>query len=52
MKTVTETFPHKREQANDIKMIVFLSFEKESSMRYKKKKKKKVLAVFGSMECG
>lgn len=51
MKTVTEAFPHKREQANDIKMIVFLSFEKESSMRYKKKEKK-VLAVFGSMECG
>lgn len=41
MKTVTEAFPHIREQANDIKMIVFLSFEKESSMRYKKKRKKK-----------
>lgn len=45
MKTVTEAFPHKREQANDIKMIVFLSFEKESSMRYKKKEKKSLGGV-------
>lgn len=39
---------YKLEQDNEIKRIVFLSFEKESSIRLKKK----IVAVFGSMECG